>query len=248
MSGVESIKYSEGTLRKNYAIIVAGGSGSRMNSALPKQFLLLKGLPVLMHTINAFYRSAIHPEIILVLHQDYHIYWQQLLKDYHFKIPHSVIEGGSERFGSVKNALPYVSDNSLVAIHDAVRPIVPEEVILRCFALANEKGAAIPTVGSRDSLRKKSGSETIAIDREEILIVQTPQVFRSEILKKAYEQPYSSDFTDDASVVEKSGVRIAITEGDNRNIKITYPEDLDVASLFLQENINKNKKSGSRRI
>jgi len=220
---------------KNYVIIVAGGSGSRMKTDIPKQFISIHGLPVLMHTIKAFHQSSIKPEIILVLNESYHLYWKDLCAEHTFDLPLQVIKGGEQRFDSVKNALSLIREESLIAVHDAVRPIVSEELILRSFKQAQINGSSIPVVPSRDSLRKKTGEKTVAINREDILIVQTPQVFKSYILQEAYNQAYSTEFTDDASVVEKSGHMIHTVEGDFKNIKITYPEDLEIASLFLKQ-------------
>ena len=219
---------------KYYAIIVAGGSGSRMGTSIPKQFLLLDGLPVLMHTIRAFHQSSLQPEIILVLNQSFNSLWTELCTGHSFDIPHKIIPGGSQRFDSVKNALAQISDESVTAVHDAVRPVISDDLITRCFRHAEEHGTAIPVVGSRDSLRRKVDNSTVALNRDEILIVQTPQVFKSGMLKTAYRQNFSSEFTDDASVVEKAGFNISTVEGDLRNIKITFQEDLQVASLFLK--------------
>ncbi|WP_207423693.1 2-C-methyl-D-erythritol 4-phosphate cytidylyltransferase [Desertivirga brevis] len=219
----------------NYAIIVAGGSGSRMNSEIPKQFIPVNGLPILMHSIKAFYSSSKKAKIILVLNNLYHLYWRNLCEEYNFTIPHEIKSGGAQRFDSVKNALDTIPDSGLVAVHDAVRPIITEELITRCFNTAEELGTAIPVVPSRDSLRIKKGLITEAIDRDTILIVQTPQVFKSEILKAAYQKPYQPEFTDDASVVEKLGVQVHTVEGDFKNLKITYPEDLEFASIILSK-------------
>lgn len=217
-----------------YAIIVAGGSGKRMNADLPKQFHLLLGKPVLMHTIEAFANSALRPEIILVLNADFHSYWKELCIQHNFFIPHKLTAGGAERFHSVKNALEHTGPGeSLIAVHDAVRPMVNDELITRCFREAEIKGSVIPVTESRDSLRIIRGAGTEALSRADILIVQTPQVFRSGILKEAYEQAFSPLFTDDASVVEKAGFKIFTTTGVPSNIKITYPEDLAIASLYL---------------
>jgi len=218
----------------NYAIIVAGGSGSRMKSDKPKQFLLLNGMPVLMHTIKAFYNSSAKPNILLVLNTTFHDYWAGLCREHSFDIPHQIIAGGNERFNSVKNALNTIAQDGLIAVHDAVRPVVSDELITRCFVDASKHGATIPVTSSRDSLRKKEGGTTRAINRDDILIVQTPQVFKSEILRKAYNQEFTPEFTDDASVVEKAGFSISLVEGDFKNIKITYPEDLQMASIFLR--------------
>lgn len=218
----------------NYAIIVAGGSGSRMKSETPKQFLLLNGLPVVMHTIRAFHQSAVKPEILLVLNPSFHSYWRQLCEKIDFNIPHTVISGGPQRFDSVKNALNTITGEGLIAVHDAVRPVVSDELISRCFKCAEEHGASIPVTSSRDSLRIKEGEATRAINRDSILNVQTPQVFQTKILTNSYDTRFSPDFTDDASVVEKAGYTIYTVEGDFKNIKITYPEDLEIASVFLR--------------
>jgi len=205
-----------------------------MNADLPKQFHLLLGKPVLMHTIEAFANSALRPEIILVLNADFHSYWKELCIQHNFFIPHKLTAGGAERFHSVKNALEHTGPGeSLIAVHDAVRPMVNDELITRCFREAEIKGSVIPVTESRDSLRIIRGAGTEALSRADILIVQTPQVFRSGILKEAYEQAFSPLFTDDASVVEKAGFKIFTTTGVPSNIKITYPEDLAIASLYL---------------
>lgn len=221
---------------KYYAIIVAGGSGSRMKSDIPKQFLLLYGKPVLMHTIEAFYNSDLKPEIILVLNSEYIPLWSELSKKYNFNIPTILVNSGSERFHSVKNAVELIHQESIIAVHDAVRPIVSNELITRSFKLAEQNAAVIPVVTSKDSVRRKDeNNNTKALNREEILLVQTPQVFQSDLLKKAYLQDYNSEFTDDASVVEKTGAKIFTTEGDYKNIKITFAEDLQLAEIYLQK-------------
>ncbi|EOR95646.1 2-C-methyl-D-erythritol 4-phosphate cytidylyltransferase [Arcticibacter svalbardensis MN12-7] len=217
-----------------YAIIVAGGSGKRMQADLPKQFHLLLGKPVMMHTIEAFYHSSYQPEILIVLNTDYISYWKDLCVQHNFFIPHTIIPGGAQRFDSVKNAVQAITnEDSIIAVHDAVRPVIHEELIARCFDEATVKEAVIPVIPSKDSLRKINGSTTVSISRDDILIVQTPQVFKYKVLKKAYNQLYSQLFTDDASVVEHAGYTIFTTQGHASNIKITYIEDLAVASLFL---------------
>ncbi len=218
-----------------YAIIVAGGSGSRMQSAIPKQFLLLNGLPVIMHTISAFHHSKFTPEIIVVLHADFHQYWEDLCTTHKFHIPHQLVIGGEHRFHSVKNGLKYIKDPALVAIHDAVRPCISHELIDSAFKLAGETGNAVVAVKSRDSVRQKTETGTKSLDRNDIYLIQTPQVFSSEILNKAYGQEYKIEFTDDASVVESFGVEIQLMEGDTRNLKITYPEDILTAQNYLAE-------------
>ncbi len=218
-----------------YALIVAGGSGSRMNSDIPKQFLLLHQRPVLMHTIDAFYHSDLKPEIIVALHKDYFQYWKDLCNTHNFIIPHKLVEGGDERFHSVKNSLNELKEKSIVAVHDALRPLVSNDLITRAFGEAQKKGTAVAAVPSRDSIRQLQNDKTIALDRKTIYIIQTPQVFGSDILKQAYQQDFDSSFTDDASVVERAGVNINLIEGELSNLKITYPEDLRVAELFFKE-------------
>lgn len=217
---------------KTYAIIVAGGSGARMKSTVPKQFLLLQGKPVLMHTIQAFINSSYKPEVILVMNQDYLTRWQELCNEYQFDTPITVVAGGATRFQSVKNGLERVSPSSLVAVHDAVRPLVSAQLITSAFDQAKEYGTAVPAILSKDSIRQGSRQASRALNRDEIFLVQTPQTFKSDILKNAYQQP-DADFTDDASVVERSGESIRIIDGDPLNIKITFPEDLALAQVFL---------------
>lgn len=225
---------------KFYAIIVAGGSGRRMNSALPKQFIPLLGKPILMHTIDAFYQSSTKPEIILVLNSSSIPYWEKLCRDYSFDVPHLIVKGGDERFFSVKNALETIENEGIAAIHDAVRPIVSKDLIERAFYEATKQQAVIPVMESRDSIRKlETNGNTQVVPRSEILLVQTPQVFQVNILKKAYHSDYLASFTDDASVVEAMGINIHTIQGESTNIKITYNEDLAIAELLM-----KRKKEG----
>ncbi|MCX2494407.1 2-C-methyl-D-erythritol 4-phosphate cytidylyltransferase [Pedobacter sp. PF22-3] len=219
---------------KYYAIIVAGGSGNRMQTETPKQFLLLKNLPVLMHTIKAFAASDTQPKILLVLNKDQQAYWARLCKEFNFHIPHQVIDGGTERFHSVKNAVYTIEEDSYVAIHDAVRPLVSKTLIDSCFTEAAKQGNVIAAVQSSDSVRLLKNSKTSALKRDEIYLVQTPQTFNLNILKEAYKQEFSPYFTDDASVVESIGYEINIIEGERANIKITYPIDLELAELLLK--------------
>ncbi|MBW4891629.1 2-C-methyl-D-erythritol 4-phosphate cytidylyltransferase [Mucilaginibacter sp. HMF5004] len=226
--------YSILNTQKNYAIIVAGGSGSRMKSAVPKQFLLLNGKPLMMYTIAAFYNSETSPTIIVVLHPNQHQYWKELCIEHDFRIPHHLANGGDTRFQSVKNGLALIKSDSIIAVHDAVRPLTPIAVIDASFNYAAEHGNAIVAVQSRDSIRQLKNNRSAALLRDEIYLVQTPQTFQSPILKKAYEQEYNTAFTDDASVVELSGVDINIIEGTYTNIKVTFPEDIAVAEMFLK--------------
>ncbi|OKS85511.1 2-C-methyl-D-erythritol 4-phosphate cytidylyltransferase [Mucilaginibacter polytrichastri] len=222
-----------------YAIIVAGGTGSRMQSSLPKQFLLLNGKPVMMHTIEAFYNSTYHPKIIIILHADFHEYWKTLCTKHQFNIPHQLVNGGETRFHSVKNGLDTIKDNdALVAVQDAVRPLTPIEVINKAYSQANAHGNAIVAVKSRDSIRQLKNGISQHLHREEIYLVQTPQTFKMALLQKAYEQPFDDTFTDDASVVERSGVKINLVEGSHANIKITFPEDIAIAELIQKKPLN----------
>ena len=222
-------------MRKLYAIIVAGGKGMRMGKDLPKQFLPIDGTPILMHTLQAFYDYDPSMTLIVVLPSDQQAYWSKLCGDYHFTIPHVVVKGGETRFHSVKNGLACINEEGLVAVHDGVRPFVHCDTIDRCFAAAQESGAAVPVVEVVDSLRKVEDEESKAVSRRDYRIVQTPQVFDISLLKEAYKQPYTVDFTDDASVVEAYGRKISLVEGNRENIKITSPFDLVIAEAFLNK-------------
>ncbi len=224
---------------KNYAIIVAGGSGTRMQSAVPKQFLLLNGRPVLMHTIEVFNRSDFKPSIIVVLPCNFHDYWKTLCSDYNFHIPHQLVDGGTTRFHSVKKALAFIPGNidCLVAVQDAVRPLTTKDVIDASFNIAGKTGNAVVAVKSRDSVRVIDGNLTKNIAREDVFLMQTPQTFESNQLKEAYKQEFNLNFTDDASVIEKAGFNINIIEGSFTNIKITYPEDLQIAQLIIKKGL-----------
>lgn len=218
---------------KKYVLIVAGGKGLRMGGEQPKQFLPLKGRPVLMHTLEQFYRSDVAMEIILVLPHEQQNYWKQLCEEHHFTIKHRVADGGESRFYSVKNGLSLIETPSIVGVHDGVRPFVSVDVINRCYELAVTKEAVVPVVDVVDTVRHitNNGSETV--DRSAYKLVQTPQVFNADLLLKGYEQAYSSAFTDDASVVEAMGVKVALTPGNRENIKLTTPFDLKVAEALL---------------
>lgn len=223
---------------KFYAIIVAGGSGKRMQSAIAKQFLLLNHKPVMMHTLQAFHLSEIQPEIILVLNKDDHQYWKDLCLKYHFDIPHTLVEGGKERFHSVRNGLMSIKEDGVVAVHDAVRPVVSHGLITQTFKEALETGNAIPCVKPSDSVRKLQDNTSKIINRDKLVLIQTPQTFDLGQLRTAYQQRFSKKFTDDASVVEAAGFPINLVEGNRNNIKITFPEDLELASFLLKNNIS----------
>ncbi|HLP06148.1 MAG TPA: 2-C-methyl-D-erythritol 4-phosphate cytidylyltransferase [Paludibacter sp.] len=216
------------------ALIVAGGKGLRMNAQIPKQFIEIQGKPILMHTLLAFHRYDPDMKLVLVLPASQIGYWQKLCDIYHFDIIHKIVAGGETRFESVKNGLRAVSEPSLVAVHDGVRPLASSGTIARCFGKAAETGAAIPVTEPVDSLRQISAGGSHSVDRDLYRLVQTPQVFDATLLKKAYGQPYSPLFTDDASVVEALGTSIHLVDGNRENIKITTEPDLKLASIFLE--------------
>ena len=217
----------------NSVIIVAGGKGLRMGSEIPKQFLLLKSEPVIMHTIRVFYNWDNNCEIILVLPCSQQSYWQLLVNQYGFDIPVKITTGGETRFESVKNGLKK-SSGDLIGIHDGVRPLVSQKTIKKCFEVSNSHGNAIPCVPIADSLRVVKNGTNKMIDRSKYFKVQTPQVFKRALILKSFEQSFSEEFTDDASVVEKTGEKIQLVEGNEENIKITKPFDLKIAEVLLQ--------------
>jgi 2-C-methyl-D-erythritol 4-phosphate cytidylyltransferase len=224
---------------KYYAIIVAGGTGNRMQNSIPKQFLPLAGKPVLMHSIQAFFVSKYQPDIIVVLNRTLNAEWKELCSRHNFTIPHQITDGGTTRYESVKNGLKLVRENSLIAIHDAARPLLSSSLIETCYEQALEHGNAIPAVQSSDSIRQLRNGISVTLDREEIYRIQTPQTFRSELLLNAFKQPFDAAFTDDASVIEKGGNKIHLVSGDSSNIKITYPEDVLIAETLIK---NRSKK------
>lgn len=223
-------------MTKNCCIIVAGGNGSRMGTELPKQFLCIGGIPVLMHTIRNLYNFDRTLQLILALPSDEILNWNELCRQYHFEIQHQLIAGGDTRFQSVKNGLSLASDCELIAVHDGVRPLVSHETLARCFRCAAEYGAAIPVLPANESVREGNMSKSITVDRSRYFLVQTPQVFKASILKESYNQTWIPEFTDDASVVENAGIAVQLVMGNRENIKITFPEDLQIAELFLKSN------------
>lgn len=214
-------------------IVVAGGKGERMNADIPKQFIEIKGKPILMRTLEAFKNYDASMLLILVLPSNQIEYWNELCVKYSFSIYHQIVTGGLTRFQSVKNGLEMVKHSALVAIHDGVRPFVSAETISRCFDEAEKHDAAIPVFDLVDSIRQLSETGSRSVDRTAYKLVQTPQVFDSLILRKAYEQDFSSKFTDDASVVEALGMKIYLVDGNRENIKITTEFDLKIAETLL---------------
>lgn len=218
---------------KRYCIIVAGGSGVRMGSELPKQLIELNGKPVLMHTIEKFHRFDATIQLIAALPKSQQELWKELCSKHGFAISHKTVNGGITRFHSVKNALAEVGNEGLVAVHDGVRPLVSNATIKRCFDAAMLYGAAIPVIPLSDSVREVTEIASRAIDRSKLRLVQTPQVFQADLLQKAYQAAYRPEFTDDASAVEHIGAAITLVEGNTENIKLTYPSDIAIAKALL---------------
>lgn len=216
-----------------YAIIVAGGTGTRMGANLPKQFMLLKSKPVLYYTIRAFVEAYDDLQVILVLPVDYIDIGQQIVNAYFDKDRISITVGGDTRFQSVKNGLTLVKEESIIFVHDGVRCLLTKDLIHRCYQKALETGTAIPAIASKDSIRllNKEGSD--AFDRNKVMLVQTPQTFQSKILLPAFQTDYKDEFTDEATVVEAYGTKISLVEGEENNIKITRPGDMLIAESYL---------------
>lgn len=225
-------------------VIVAGGSGTRMGTEIPKQFLLLKDRPILMHTIEKFHNHFPNADLVVVLPFNQIEYWKELCERYSFNLCYKMATGGDSRYHSVKNGLNNINPSSdIVMVHDAVRPFVSNDMLNRLYLLAREKGAAIPIVEMIDSIReKKDDNTTIFVDRNRFVRVQTPQAFSKEILLRAYQQDFSPHFTDDASVVEAFGVVVYTTSGTDENIKITSKQDLIIADAILNNIIEDDDK------
>lgn len=220
---------------KRYAVIVAGGTGSRMNADLPKQFLILAGKPVLMHSIEKF--SACNAEVIVVLHADYSEQWKQLCRDFNFNVEHQVTNGGTTRSQSVANGLQLATDkNAVVAIHDAARPMVSTTLINSLFEQAESKSNAIPVLKIAESIRRITADGNEIANRDEYVMIQTPQCFILDKLLAAYTQQQGQSFTDDASLFESCGHKINLMEGERNNFKITVAEDLAIAEALIKLN------------
>ena len=217
---------------KKHIIIVAGGKGLRMGGDIPKQFVPIGGKPVLMRTLEAFYTYDPAMQLILVLPVSQQAYWKELCETYSFTLPHIVADGGETRFHSVKNGLAKVEGDGWVGVHDGVRPFVSTEVIARCYEQVREKQAVIPVVDVVETLRRLTGAGSETVPRSAYKLVQTPQVFDVNLLRRAYQQPYTDAFTDDASVVEALGEQVYLVEGNRENIKLTTPSDLKMAEFL----------------
>jgi 2-C-methyl-D-erythritol 4-phosphate cytidylyltransferase len=222
-------------ISKHTILIVAGGRGTRMGGPQPKQFLELAGRPVLMHTLEAFDRWDASARLIVVLPEDQIDTWKRLCEAHVFGRIHRVVAGGETRFHSVRNGLGAVASNGLIAVHDGVRPLVAPSVIAACFAAAADGGAAVPVVPVVESVREvDADGGSRPVDRTRLRVVQTPQVFRADVLRAAYCLPYDPRFTDDASVVEASGVAVRLVPGNRENIKLTTPMDLLLAEQLMR--------------
>lgn len=225
---------------KEHVIIVAGGKGSRMQSSIPKQFIVLHGKPILLHTVEAFLRYSENINIVLVLPESDFTTWQNIAEEFSFNKPITLQKGGASRFQSVKNGLSKIEGDGLVAIHDGVRPLVSTDIINASFRLAEVHNSAVASVSLKESIRSFDPSEsqgnvaTKALDRTRFRLIQTPQTFRVSVIKKAYETEENETLTDDASVAERAGVNINLFEGSYRNIKITTQEDLILAEALLK--------------
>ena len=220
---------------KKFAVIVAGGSGSRMNNPTPKQFLLLKGKPVLYYSINSFLQAYDDMQVILVLPEDHIAAGQEIMDAFFDNSRIQITTGGSTRFHSVQNGLKLVNEESIVFVHDAVRCLLSTGLVHRCYDAAMEYGSAIPVVDCRDSVRFISGDGNESLDRAFVKLVQTPQTFHSKILLPAYQIDYKDKFTDEATVVEAFGLKVKLVEGEENNFKITRPVDMALAEMLIGE-------------
>lgn len=218
---------------KKSIVIVAGGKGLRMGGDIPKQFLPVKGMPVLMRTIQRFYDYDNAMQIVLVLPEAQQGYWKQLCEEYRFSLPYVLANGGETRFHSVRNGIAKVDEGvGLIGVHDGVRPFVSVETIAACFDEAARCGAVVPVIDVVETVRHLRAEGSVTVPRSEYRLVQTPQVFDAELLRRAYGQAYTDFFTDDASVVERYGHAVSLVQGNRENIKITTPYDMRIAEVL----------------
>jgi len=220
---------------KTYAVIVAGGAGKRMGSALPKQFLLLKNKPVLYYTIDAFLKAVPGIHVIIVLPEEHLELGKEIVDGFFDEQQIQLTVGGETRFHSVQNGLKLISEESIIFVHDGVRCLVSEELIQRCYTTALETGSAIPAVECGDSVRMITEDGNDPVDRTKLRLVQTPQTFHSKILLPAFAIDYKERFTDEATVVEAFGLKVTLVQGEDTNIKITNPIDLVIAEKILEK-------------
>ncbi|MEN9697415.1 MAG: hypothetical protein RLZ56_836 [Bacteroidota bacterium] len=218
---------------KKVAIIVAGGTGQRMGSVVPKQFLNIQGKPILLHTIDQFVAAFADIQLVVVLPEGYIQEGKDLLTQNGFTKNIVFVAGGDTRFQSVKNGLSQIKEKAIVFVHDAVRCLLTPALIQRCYQQALEKGSAIPAVNSTDSVRLLKGDQNEFFDREKVMLIQTPQTFQSDLLLNAFNQSFQSSFTDEANVVESDGKHVYLVDGEFENIKITRPLDLAIAEYIL---------------
>jgi len=220
---------------KKYAIIVAGGSGQRMGAEIPKQFLLLKGKPLLQYTLQSFLQAFVDMNIILVLPAAHVAKGQEIIREMNVEAKVQITAGGETRFQSVKNGLGFITHPSIVFVHDGVRCLVSQQLIHNCYTQAVAKGSAVPAVAATDSIRIDEGSSHFTVDRSKVLIIQTPQTFQSAILSDAFKQLYNDSFTDEATVAEAAGNKVFLIEGEYDNLKVTRPIDLIIAEELLKK-------------
>lgn len=220
-------------MAKRGVVIVAGGSGKRMGASLPKQFMLLGGIPVVARTINTFSEALPNADIVVVLPEEHIALWRNLASRFDVA-PHRCVAGGKERFHSVKCGIDALgSEVEYIAVHDGVRALASKRLVIRAALAVEEHKAVIPVVDVVDSYRRVVGDDSEIVPRSELRIVQTPQMFSADLLRRAYEQPFNASFTDDASVVEALGEKITLVEGERTNIKLTTPEDMAYAEWLL---------------
>lgn len=216
-----------------YAVIVAGGQGTRMGTALPKQFLDIQGKPLIYYCIRAFIEAVPDIQIVLVLPPHQVSLAQIVLQHFPERIDLAIAHGGETRFHSVRNGLQGIPSDAIVLVHDGVRPFIDTELIQRCITTAQEQGSAIPVIPVIDSMRMLTADGSAPVDRDQLRVIQTPQAFRAAILLPAFQQDYQVSFTDEATVVEKSGYKVTLVAGAKNNLKITTPEDLEWAEWHL---------------
>lgn len=219
---------------KKYAVIVAGGTGSRMNSNIPKQFLLINNKPLLFYTIDVFLKAYDDMQIILVLPKDHISKGQEIIDAYFNNSQIRICEGGRTRFHSVKNSLRLINDESIIFVHDGARCLLTQDLIQRCYNETEKYGSAIPVITSKDSVRLLTSEGHVALDRDTVKLVQTPQTFHSKILLIAFKIDHEDKFTDEATVVEAFGIKVNLIEGEENNIKITTPGDMFIAEQIIK--------------
>ena len=220
---------------KKFAVIVAGGSGKRMNNATPKQFILIRNKPVLYYTLQTFLEAYDDMQVILVLPEEHISKGQEIIDGYFDNKRIQIISGGRTRFHSVQKGLSVIDEESIIFVHDGVRCMITKDLIHRCYENAKSAGTAIPAISSKDSIRLTLGEENEALDRNRVMIIQTPQTFHSKIILAAYKIDYKDKFTDEALVVEAYGLKVQLIPGEDNNVKITTEKDLKIAEALLPE-------------